>query len=111
MDFNNLMKDPYKNIASWYDTIFDPFNNGLRQIGLKMFLVTAGMNVLDIGCGTGVHLKIYQEKRVQPFWKTSRKQCLIWQRKNLVQNLTYVMQQTPRSLMTFLILFQHDRIT
>ena len=56
------MKDPYKNVASWYDKILDPFNNGLRQIGLKMFPVTEGMNILDMGCGTGAHLKIYQEK-------------------------------------------------
>ena len=56
------MKDPYKNIANWYDTILEPFNNGLRRIGLKMFPMSEGMNVLDIGCGTGTHLKLYQEK-------------------------------------------------
>lgn len=56
------MKDEYKNIAKWYDKIFEPLNSGLRNIGLKMFPVEAGMNVLDIGCGTGAHLKIYQNK-------------------------------------------------
>jgi ubiquinone/menaquinone biosynthesis C-methylase UbiE len=56
------MKDQYKNIAKWYDKIFEPLNSGLRNIGLKMFPVEAGMNVLDIGCGTGAHLKIYQNE-------------------------------------------------
>jgi len=56
------MKDQYKNIAKWYDKIFQPLMRGLRNIGLKMFPVEAGMNVLDIGCGTGAHLKIYQNE-------------------------------------------------
>ena len=37
----------------------------LRQIGLKMYPPQEGMQVLDIGCGTGVHLKMYQEKGCQ----------------------------------------------
>ena len=56
------MKDQYKNIAKWYDNIFEPLNSGLRNIGLNMFPVEAGMNILDIGCGTGAHLKIYQDE-------------------------------------------------
>jgi len=61
------MKDPYKNIATWYDKIFEPLNGGLRRIGLKIYPVTAGMNVLDIGCGTGIHLKLYQKKNCNIF--------------------------------------------
>lgn len=57
------MNDPYKKIAKWYDKIFEPLNSGLRNIGLKMYPVNAGMNVLDIGCGTGAHLRLYQREK------------------------------------------------
>ena len=56
------MKDQYKNIAKWYDKIFEPMNRGLRNIGFKMAPVNKDMNVLDIGCGTGAHLRIYQKE-------------------------------------------------
>jgi len=57
------MEDQYHRIARWYDTIFEPLNSGLRQIGFKMHPVDAGTNVLDIGCGTGAHLKLYQDQK------------------------------------------------
>ncbi|MCA9734975.1 MAG: class I SAM-dependent methyltransferase [Deferribacteres bacterium] len=56
------MKDQYKNIATWYDRIFEPMNIGLRKIGMKMYPVKSGLNILDIGCGTGAHLKLYQQE-------------------------------------------------
>ena len=61
------MKDQYKNIATWYDKIFEPLNSGLRKIGMNMYPVKAGMDVLDIGCGTGAHLKLYQNEKCNVF--------------------------------------------
>jgi ubiquinone/menaquinone biosynthesis C-methylase UbiE len=61
------MKDQYKNIATWYDRIFEPMNVGLRKIGMKMYPVKAGMNVLDIGYGTGAHLRLYQKEECNIF--------------------------------------------
>lgn len=53
--------DPYKRIARIYDRLFEPFNSGLRAIGKKMYSPYEGMAVLDVGCGTGVHLELYQK--------------------------------------------------
>lgn len=57
------MKDQYRNIAKWYDRIFEPLNSGLRNIGLKMYPVNEGISVLDIGFGTGAHLRLYQKEK------------------------------------------------
>lgn len=61
------MRDQYKKIANWYDMIFEPLNSGLRKIGMKLYPPKDGMNVLDIGCGTGAHLKLYQDESCNVF--------------------------------------------
>jgi ubiquinone/menaquinone biosynthesis C-methylase UbiE len=61
------MKDPYKRIARWYDTIFEPLNSGLRAIGMKMYPAKAGMQVIDIGCGTGAQLRRYKDSQCEIF--------------------------------------------
>jgi ubiquinone/menaquinone biosynthesis C-methylase UbiE len=35
-------------------------NGGLRVLGIRMFLPQRGGAVLDVGCGTGIHLEMYQ---------------------------------------------------
>ena len=58
-----MRSDPYKRIAGFYDYIFEPVNSSLRQIGLKMYAVSPGMRVLDIGCGTGAQLELYKDQK------------------------------------------------
>jgi ubiquinone/menaquinone biosynthesis C-methylase UbiE len=55
-----MMKDSYRFISGFYDRVFDSMNKGLRLIGLLMFHPKKGMYVLDVGCGTGSHLELYQ---------------------------------------------------
>ena len=54
------MKDAYRNIAGIYDRLFENMNKGLRLAGVRMFRPSKVMNILDVGCGTGTHLELYQ---------------------------------------------------
>jgi ubiquinone/menaquinone biosynthesis C-methylase UbiE len=56
-----MKADPYKKSAAKYDTFVEPFNKALRQIGLKLYPPKKGMRVLDVGCGTGTTLQLYQK--------------------------------------------------
>ena len=57
-----MSREPYRRSALWYDTLIEPLNVGLRQIGLRMYPPEQGMVVLDVGCGTGTHLDLYQSQ-------------------------------------------------
>ncbi|MEN8173692.1 MAG: class I SAM-dependent methyltransferase, partial [Chloroflexota bacterium] len=54
------MKDPYRNFAGIYDRIFETMDKGLKLVGIRMFRPSKGMSILDVGCGTGSHLELYQ---------------------------------------------------
>jgi len=56
-----LSGDPYAKSARWYDSLVEPFARKLRMIGVDMFPPHESMSVLDVGCGTGTHLGIYQK--------------------------------------------------
>ena len=53
--------DSYGTIAKYYDRVIEPLNAPLGRIGLELFPVGNGDSVLDVGCGTGVHLEAYAE--------------------------------------------------
>jgi ubiquinone/menaquinone biosynthesis C-methylase UbiE len=56
-----MSKRAYAKSANWYDLVIEPLVRTLRTTGLTLFPPAAGMSVLDIGCGTGTHLGIYQQ--------------------------------------------------
>ena len=56
------MSDPYRRIARRYDQLVEPFNTGLRGVGLKLYSPPAGARVLDMGCGTGTQLELYRRQ-------------------------------------------------
>ena len=55
------MNDPYRRIASVYDAAVEPFNASLRKYVLKIAKPSAGMKVLEVGCGTGTNLALFAE--------------------------------------------------
>lgn len=56
-----MNRDPYHNFASKYDIYIEPFNSVVRQIAMNMHPPKKGMLVLDVGCGTGTNLSLYQK--------------------------------------------------
>jgi ubiquinone/menaquinone biosynthesis C-methylase UbiE len=57
----------YKKTARWYDTFVGPLTDELRVTGMEMFPATEGMLVLDVGCGTGTVLNLYQKAGCRVF--------------------------------------------
>jgi ubiquinone/menaquinone biosynthesis C-methylase UbiE len=56
-----MTNDAYRRVAGIYDQLFEPMNSGLRVLGFRMFLPPHGGSILDVGCGTGVHLEMYRK--------------------------------------------------
>ncbi len=56
----SIAKDPYRRIARYYDALVERPNAVMRRIGLAMVPPKQGMTVLEVGCGTGANLLLYQ---------------------------------------------------
>lgn len=58
--WSKMVKDPYRKYAAHYDCFVGRFTNALRHIGMKMHPPKPGAKVLEVGCGTGTNLMLYQ---------------------------------------------------
>jgi ubiquinone/menaquinone biosynthesis C-methylase UbiE len=59
---DNVELDPYRNFAELYDFVVGPLNISLKRVRIKLAPPIQGMNVLDVGCGTGSDLELYHQE-------------------------------------------------
>ncbi len=62
-----MTMDPYRKIARRYDVLIEPFIKHLRATSMKMVSFKEEMRVLDVGCGTGTYLNLYQKGSCKAF--------------------------------------------
>ncbi|MFC1530426.1 class I SAM-dependent methyltransferase [Gemmatimonadota bacterium] len=54
-----MARDHFHWQAYFYDPVIGRFNRILREIAMSMLPPCEGAHVLDVGCGTGMHLELY----------------------------------------------------
>ncbi len=64
---SSIAADTYRTVARLYDNLFGTATKELRLAGLGMFKPASNMSVLDVGCGTGAHLALYQRSHSHLF--------------------------------------------
>lgn len=55
-----MANESFLDTARWYDSLFEGVLGGLRAMAARVVPPKKGMKVLDVGCGTGAQLAIYQ---------------------------------------------------
>ncbi len=56
-----MKQDAYIFHAGIYDRCYEPAAKKLREMGLKIFPPRENLTILDVGCGTGTQLSLYQK--------------------------------------------------
>ena len=56
-----MKQDPYRFHARLYDRFYEPAAHRLRAVGLHLYPPRENLSVLDVGCGTGTQLVLYQK--------------------------------------------------
>ena len=58
-----MNKDPYAWCAKLYDYFLESTTKKVKSVADELFVAKPGMTILDIGCGTGSLLKLYQDAK------------------------------------------------
>lgn len=83
--------ETFLNFARWYDPLFEGVLGGLRSLSARLVPPEEGMKVLDVGCGTGAQLAIYQKGGCQVFGIDLSQPMLRVARTNLGNQATLTM--------------------
>ena len=62
IESRSSQKDPYRKLAERYDKLVEPVSAAYRSLALKFAPPKNNMRVLEVGCGTGTNLYLYQKK-------------------------------------------------
>lgn len=62
-----MQQDSYRFSAKIYDRCYEPSAQKLRLVGLKIFPPQDNLSILDVGCGTGTQLALYNKSGCKLF--------------------------------------------
>jgi ubiquinone/menaquinone biosynthesis C-methylase UbiE len=62
-----MKSDRYQKLAKVYDRFYLPGEKAFQKAGLKLYPPRENIKVLDIGCGTGAQLSLYESQNCQLF--------------------------------------------
>jgi ubiquinone/menaquinone biosynthesis C-methylase UbiE len=94
-----MKQDPYHTLARLYDRLCEPSANLLRKIGLQVFPPRENISILDIGCGTGTQLSLYNRPGCRLFGVDTSEAMLAAARRKLGQSAE--LRQEDASFLSF----------
>lgn len=94
-----MNQDSYRFHAHIYDRLYEPAAKRLRKVGLKIFPPQENLTILDVGCGTGTQLALYQKAGCQLFGIDLSPAMLTIARQRLGETANLVLEDASK--MTF----------
>ena len=89
-------RDRYRFHAKVYDRFYEPAAARLRNVGLSMFPPRENLSILDVGCGTGTQLALYQKAGCKLFGIDLSPAMLAIARRKLGESATLQVEDASR---------------